>query len=221
MALSYTFNKLSRLPQSQRRTVTLAVVTLLVLRARLLQLPREVLTGILDRASSKEKSSQDELEKALQQVYVQEKDGSKTVLVPYKQGVSKVRISNAMLSAPTDYYPLIQVNIAPTPHTQILADVKRFPTATSTHKPTLDMTFLRQLRAILRVGFRSWHSKESMILYMHSFFLVMRTILSIGVARLDGRLVRNIVSADGKGFLKGLGLWFLLAIPSAYTNTMV
>ena len=60
-----------------------------------------------------------------------------------------------------------------------------------------------------------------MILYMHSFFLVMRTVLSIGVARLDGRLVRNIVSADGQGFLKGLGLWFLLAIPSAYTNTMV
>lgn len=56
---------------------------------------------------------------------------------------------------------------------------------------------------------------------MHSFFLVLRTVLSIGVARLDGRLVRNIVSADGKGFLKGLGLWFLLAIPSTYTNTMV
>lgn len=29
------------------------------------------------------------------------------------------------------------------------------------------------------------------------------------------------VSADGKGFLKGIGLWFLLAIPSTYTNTMV
>ena len=29
------------------------------------------------------------------------------------------------------------------------------------------------------------------------------------------------VSADGKGFLKGIGLWFALAIPSTYTNTMV
>lgn len=29
------------------------------------------------------------------------------------------------------------------------------------------------------------------------------------------------VSADGKGFLKGIGLWFMLAIPSTYTNTMV
>jgi ATP-binding cassette subfamily D (ALD) long-chain fatty acid import protein len=29
------------------------------------------------------------------------------------------------------------------------------------------------------------------------------------------------VSANGRGFLKGLGLWFALAIPSTYTNAMV
>jgi hypothetical protein len=29
------------------------------------------------------------------------------------------------------------------------------------------------------------------------------------------------VKADGKGFLRGLSLWFLLAIPSTYTNNMV
>ena len=29
------------------------------------------------------------------------------------------------------------------------------------------------------------------------------------------------VSADGKGFLKGIVLWFALAVPSTYTNTMV
>ena len=75
--------------------------------------------------------------------------------------------------------------------------------------------------AIMRIAFPSWHSKEAFILVMHSFFLVLRTVLSVGVARLDGRIVRDLVSADGKGFLKGLGLWFLLAIPSTYTNSMV
>jgi ATP-binding cassette subfamily D (ALD) long-chain fatty acid import protein len=55
----------------------------------------------------------------------------------------------------------------------------------------------------------------------HSFFLILRTVLSIGVARLDGMIVRDLVRADGKGFLRGLGLWFLLAIPSTYTNSMV
>lgn len=29
------------------------------------------------------------------------------------------------------------------------------------------------------------------------------------------------VSANGKGFIRGLGWWFALAIPSTYTNSMV
>ncbi len=100
-------------------------------------------------------------------------------------------------------------------------NTKHFPLVPGSHKPNLDKTFLRQLMAIMRIAFPSWRSKEALILVMHSFFLVLRTVLSVGVARLDGRIVRDLVSADGKGFLKGLGLWFLLAIPSTYTNSMV
>lgn len=89
-------------------------------------------------------------------------------------------------------------------------------------KPNIDTAFLRQLRAILfRIAFPSFRSKETLIVVLHSFFLVLRTVLSVAVARLDGRIARDLVSADGKGFLKGLGLWFLLAIPSTYTNSMV
>ncbi|KAG1719782.1 hypothetical protein EDB19DRAFT_1781346 [Suillus lakei] len=46
-------------------------------------------------------------------------------------------------------------------------------------------------------------------------------MLSIAVARLDGRIVRDLVSADDKGFLTGLGLWFALVVPSIYTNSMI
>jgi hypothetical protein len=84
------------------------------------------------------------------------------------------------------------------------------------------VAFLSQLRAIMfRVAIPSWYAPEAGIVVLHSTFLVLRTLLSILVARLDGRLVRDIVKADGKGFLKGLGLWFLLAIPSTLTNSMV
>ncbi|KAL6303221.1 hypothetical protein BKA93DRAFT_344457 [Sparassis latifolia] len=48
--------------------------------------------------------------------------------------------------------------------------------------------------------------------FLHSFFLVSRTVPSVAVAQLDWQVVRALVSADAKGFMKGLGLWFLLAI---------
>lgn len=92
MSPTLNLDRLSGLPRAQRSAVALSVVVLLVLRARLLQLPREVITNILDRASSKEKISGDEVARALQQVYVKERDGSRTVLVPHSRGVSKVRL---------------------------------------------------------------------------------------------------------------------------------
>ena len=114
-----------------------------------------------------------------------------------------------------------QVNIVPTSSSVFAENSKHFPLVPASHKPGLDKTFLRQLLAIFRIAVPSWHSKEAFILISHSFFLVLRTVLSVAVARLDGRIVRDLVSADGKGFAKGIGLWFLLAIPSTYTNSMV
>lgn len=202
MSLPPPLDTLSRLPRSQRSALLLAALTLILLRKRLLHLPKEALRSVRSRARTRNGATQEDLNEALQQLYEITPDGSKVLLVPHRHQISKVPIR------PTD--PEV-----------LAADAKRFPLVPPSHKPNLDKTFLGQLRAILRIAFRSWHSKESLILCMHSFFLVLRTVLSVGVARLDGRLVRDIVSADGKGFLKGLGLWFALAIPSTYTNTMI
>ena len=76
-------------------------------------------------------------------------------------------------------------------------------------------------RAIFRILIPRWHCKESYIFMIHTCFLILRTYLSVLVARLDGAIVGNLVSANGKGFLRGLGLWFVLAVPSTYTNAMV
>jgi hypothetical protein len=77
---------------------------------------------------------------------------------------------------------------------RLAADVKHFPLVPNSHKPNVDRTFLRQLMAILRIAFPSWRSKELLMILLHSSFLVLRTVLSIAVARLDGRIVRDIVS---------------------------
>ena len=90
---------------------------------------------------------------------------------------------------------------------------------------------------MLSVAFPGLRSKEVGIVVLHSAFLILRTILSVYVAKLDGHIVKNLVrprpsfslnmtssnqvSADGPGFLRGLGLWFALAVPSTYTNSMV
>ncbi|KAH0834768.1 ABC transporter transmembrane region 2-domain-containing protein [Lanmaoa asiatica] len=84
----------------------------------------------------------------------------------------------------------------------------------------LSLSSWKQLRSLLRIVIPSIYSREALLLLAHSCFLVLRTVLSVAVAKLDGRIVRDLVSADGHGFLKGLALWFALAVPSIYTNSM-
>ncbi|KAG6907744.1 hypothetical protein DXG01_007544 [Tephrocybe rancida] len=183
----------------------LILATVLLLRSRLASLPKETLQRISAATKSKERLSTGEMADVLQQVYEKEQDGSKTLLVPYRDRISKV-------------------NVKEMPQSKFTSDAPFFPPlpTSAKAKANIDGNFLRQLRAILfRVAFPSFRSKETMVVVLHSFFLVLRTVLSVVVARLDGRLARDLVSANGKGFLKGLGLWFLLALPSTYTNSLI
>lgn len=59
------------------------------------------------------------------------------------------------------------------------------------------------------------------MLVMHSGFLVFRTMLSVYIAYLDGRIVGELVQRNGKGFLKGIAWWMTIAVPATYTNSMV
>ncbi|KAI0293974.1 ABC transporter transmembrane region 2-domain-containing protein [Russula brevipes] len=182
----------------------LALVSLvLLLRSRVITGPRDLLRT-LSRVGISRDLSPSELAQALQQLYVEEPDGTRRLLVPFRKSVSKVPIH-------------------PTPDSLFLSHRPYFPLLpqSAQNKPNVDRAFLRQLLAILRVTFPSYRSPEVGLVLVHSTFLVLRTVLSVGVAKLDGKIVRALVSADGRGFLRGLGLWFLLAIPSTYTNSMI
>ena len=90
-----------------------------------------------------------------------------------------------------------QVIIHETPDSKFASDVKHFPLLPpfTKQKPNINGAFLRQLRAIvLRIAMPSLRSKEALIIFMHSFFLLMRTYLSVLVAKLDGAIVRDLVS---------------------------
>jgi ATP-binding cassette subfamily D (ALD) long-chain fatty acid import protein len=49
-----------------------------------------------------------------------------------------------------------------------------------------------------------WSSKEAGLLVSHGVFLMLRTYLSLVVARLDGEIVRDLVAGNGKAFLWGI-----------------
>jgi len=55
----------------------------------------------------------------------------------------------------------------------------------------------------------------------HSGFLVFRTLISLYVADLDGRLVSAMVKGKAREFAIGIVWWMAVAIPATYTNSML
>ncbi|KAI9478448.1 MAG: ABC transporter transmembrane region 2-domain-containing protein [Benjaminiella poitrasii] len=104
---------------------------------------------------------------------------------------------------------------------QVQEDISSFFHINMNQKVGVNEEFRRQLSSIAKILFPHWHTKEGGLLVLHSIFLILRTYLSVVVARLDGRIVRDLVNGHGKRFLLGLVYWFAIAIPATYTNSMI
>ncbi|KAG8981044.1 hypothetical protein FRC05_003944 [Tulasnella sp. 425] len=85
----------------------------------------------------------------------------------------------------------------------------------------VDAVFYARLKRLLRIVIPSIRSKEALLLAMHSAFLVFRTVLSLYVADLDGKIVSSLVRAQTVPFLWNILRWLLVAIPATYTNSML
>ncbi|KAF7852570.1 hypothetical protein EAF04_010971 [Stromatinia cepivora] len=66
-----------------------------------------------------------------------------------------------------------------------------------------------------------WSSKETGLLVSHGVFLLLRTYLSLVVARLDGVIVRDLVAGNGKAFTWGIIKWCGIGGLASYTNAMI
>jgi ATP-binding cassette subfamily D (ALD) long-chain fatty acid import protein len=88
-------------------------------------------------------------------------------------------------------------------------------------KVELNREFFKSLFRLLKIVIPGWKSKELRLLISHSIFLVVRTLISLYVAELDGRLVSNLVRGKGKEFLVGIVWWMIVAVPATFTNSMV
>ena len=85
----------------------------------------------------------------------------------------------------------------------------------------INREFFRNLLRLLRIVIPGIRSKEFRLLISHSVFLVLRTLLSLYVAELDGKVVSALVKGKGKDFLLGLVWWMLVAVPATFTNSML
>ncbi|KAH9453248.1 hypothetical protein MJO28_013424 [Puccinia striiformis f. sp. tritici] len=135
-------------------------------------------------------------------------DGQRELLIPHRGKLRKIVLR-------------------PTPQSTIKLHAKHFiPPKTSIRtngkkSVGVNREFFRQLKCLFMIIIPRSTSKEVFMVLVHTFFLLMRTYLSFLVAKLDGIIVRDLVSADAKGFAKGILYWYLLAIPSTYTNSMI
>ena len=85
----------------------------------------------------------------------------------------------------------------------------------------VDTVFFERLKRILRIVVPGWRSKEAGLLMLHTLFLVLRTMLSLYVADLDGRIVSALVRSQTRQFITGILWWMAVAIPATYTNSMI
>ncbi|KAK0747694.1 ABC transporter transmembrane region 2-domain-containing protein [Apiosordaria backusii] len=92
---------------------------------------------------------------------------------------------------------------------------------TKKKKVELNREFFRSLLRLLKIVVPGWRSKETRLLISHSFFLVMRTLISLKVAAMDGAIVKALVKGNGREFLMRIVWWMLIAVPATFTNSML
>ncbi|KAF2737134.1 hypothetical protein EJ04DRAFT_431418 [Polyplosphaeria fusca] len=145
------------------------------------------------------------------------KDGSRTIYVPYRDSTSKVTIHP---TKPTTFDAHRRLFLQP-PRAARMADGSSPLVPPPQTKPGLNLAFLHQFLSLLSIMIPRWNSKETGLLLSHSVFLMLRTYLSLVVARLDGEIVRDLVAGNGKAFLLGIAKWLGVGSLGSYTNAMI
>ncbi|KAJ8608146.1 hypothetical protein MRB53_039825 [Persea americana] len=128
---------------------------------------------------------------------VKHNDGSRTIFVPYRNKTSKVTIHPTKATTFDAHRHLF---LQP-PRAAGLGDGLT-PQPAQYHDPR-------------------WTSKETGLLLSHGLFLLLRTYLSLVVARLDGEIVRDLVAGNGRAFLWGIVKWCGIGTFASYTNAMI
>ncbi len=137
------------------------------------------------------------------------KNGARELFIPYKSRQKRVIIQ------PTD----------PEVYERDRFKFKNFMKNINQHEKDGDHVFsskfLNQLVIIWQILIPKVNDKNSVLLITQFFFLILRTWLSLLIAKLDGQIVKDIIGGKFRKFLRDLIYWFLMAVPASYTNSAI
>ncbi len=85
----------------------------------------------------------------------------------------------------------------------------------------LNKEFMDQLVKLLPVLFPRFWDKTTALMAAHTTCLVARTFASIYLASMDGRIVKALITGNGKRFLALLAAWLISAVPIAFVNAAI
>mgnify|MGYP001098405360 CR=1 FL=1 len=88
-------------------------------------------------------------------------------------------------------------------------------------KVVFNSRFINQLTIIWKILIPKFYSKNTSLLLSQCFFLILRTWMSLLVAKLDGQIVKNLIAGNGRKFSRDLVYWLLIAFPASYTNAAI
>ncbi|KAM0298888.1 hypothetical protein ACHAPM_008323 [Fusarium culmorum] len=146
--------------------------------------------------------------------WLHNKDGSRTIYVPYKDSTSKVVINT---TKPLTFDAHRRLFLNP----PRISGLREGTVPAAQTKPGLNIAFLHQFLSLMSIMIPRWSSKEAGLLVSHGAFLVLRTYLSLVVARLDGEIVRDLVAGNGRAFLWGILKWCGIGGFASYTNATI
>ncbi|KAG8533872.1 uncharacterized protein KY384_001613 [Bacidia gigantensis] len=145
------------------------------------------------------------------------KDGSRTVIVPYRDSTAEVKIHP---TKPTTFDAHRRLFLNP-PRAARLSETVAGEVPPPSIKPGLNIAFIHQFLSLLSIMIPHWNSKESGLLLSQGMFLLLRTYLSLVVTRLDGEIVRDLVAGNGKAFCWGIMKWCGIGGIASYTNAAI
>lgn len=147
-------------------------------------------------------------------------DGARIMYIPEDPLFAKDTHNNDELSPRSSTK---KIYIKPKNESRYEHDKYLFKTAVELEKnsPLFHSRFLIQMQILTKILIPSLLDKNSLLLAGQIFFLVMRTWLSLYVAKLDGKIVRDIIAVRSDRFMIDMMHWFLLALPASYTNSAI